>query len=132
MYLPPNVKQVPGIKSASSEGFTFQDDSRVKADALIYCTGRLTNSEMKERRCISTNSMGTPPLASVYRFHGNLRFRKTLEDPSVSGIVKKKHVEGLLCTMNPLLLLLLLLLLHRLRVFENGVLRRIFGPKRDE
>jgi hypothetical protein len=21
---------------------------------------------------------------------------------------------------------------HRLRVFENGVLRRIFGPKRDE
>jgi len=21
---------------------------------------------------------------------------------------------------------------HRLRVFENGVLRRVFGPKRDE
>ena len=40
MYLPSNVKQVPGIKSASSEGFTFQDDSTAKADALIYCTGR--------------------------------------------------------------------------------------------
>jgi hypothetical protein len=52
MYLPPNVKQVPGIKSASSEGFTLQDDSSVKADALIYCTGRLTNSEMKGRRGI--------------------------------------------------------------------------------
>jgi len=40
--LPSNVKQVPGIKSASSEGFTFLDDSTAKADALIYCTGRLT------------------------------------------------------------------------------------------
>jgi hypothetical protein len=46
MYLPPNVKQVPGIKSASSEGFTFQDDSSVKADALIYCTGGIINSEI--------------------------------------------------------------------------------------
>jgi hypothetical protein len=46
-------------------------------------------------------------------------------------------------TKTALLLLLLLLLLlstwsltlreeHRLRVFENRVLRRIFGPKRDE
>jgi hypothetical protein len=46
MYLPPNVKQVPGIKSASIEGFTFLDDSSAKSDALIYCTGRLTKSEM--------------------------------------------------------------------------------------
>jgi hypothetical protein len=46
MYLPSNVKQVPGIKSASIEGFTFLDDSSAKAHALIYCTGRLTNSEM--------------------------------------------------------------------------------------
>jgi hypothetical protein len=42
MYVPSNVKQVPGIKSASSEGFTFLDGSTAKADALIYCTGRLT------------------------------------------------------------------------------------------
>lgn len=41
-YLPPNVKQVPGIKSASTEGFTFLDDSTAQVDALIYCTGRLT------------------------------------------------------------------------------------------
>jgi hypothetical protein len=46
MYLPSNVKQVPGIKSASIEGFTFQDDSSAIANALIYCTGRLTNSEL--------------------------------------------------------------------------------------
>lgn len=39
MYVPSNVKQVPGIKSASSEGFTFLDGSTAKADALIYCTG---------------------------------------------------------------------------------------------
>lgn len=39
MYLPSNVKQVPGIKSASIEGFTLLDDSSVIADALIYCTG---------------------------------------------------------------------------------------------
>lgn len=39
MYLPSNVKQVPGIKSASIEGFTLLDNSSVKADALIYCTG---------------------------------------------------------------------------------------------
>jgi hypothetical protein len=31
-----------------------------------------------------------------------------------------------------LLLLLILILIHKLRVFENMVLRRIFGPKRDE
>jgi hypothetical protein len=37
---------VPGIKSASSEGFTFQDDSTAKADALIYCTGKLPNTEV--------------------------------------------------------------------------------------
>jgi hypothetical protein len=40
--MPSNVKQVPGIKSASSEEFTFLDDTTAKADALIYCTGRLT------------------------------------------------------------------------------------------
>ncbi|XP_021928625.1 flavin-containing monooxygenase FMO GS-OX-like 3 isoform X2 [Zootermopsis nevadensis] len=39
LYLPSNVKQVPGIKSASREGFTFHDDSTAEADALIYCTG---------------------------------------------------------------------------------------------
>jgi hypothetical protein len=82
----------------------------VKADALIYCTGRLTNSEMKGRRGIWTNSMTTPALASVYRFHGNLRFWQTLEGTRHDQRHWGKHIEGLLCTMIPLLLSLLLLL----------------------
>ncbi|XP_069693152.1 uncharacterized protein [Periplaneta americana] len=49
--LPPNVKQVPGIKSASSEGFTFMDDSKVEADALIYCTGYKFNFPFLTPEC---------------------------------------------------------------------------------
>jgi NAD(P)H-nitrite reductase large subunit len=52
LYLPPNVKQVPGIKSACSEGFTFQDGSTAKADALIYCTGWLPNTEVGRKKHI--------------------------------------------------------------------------------
>jgi glyceraldehyde-3-phosphate dehydrogenase/erythrose-4-phosphate dehydrogenase len=79
MYLPSNVKQAPGIKSASIEGFTFLDDSSVKADALIYCTGRLTNSEMgkmhinKGKKYVLANRMGMNSLAFVCRCNGKLR-----------------------------------------------------------
>jgi predicted Holliday junction resolvase-like endonuclease len=38
----------------------------------------------------------------------------------------------LFCVIILILILLLIIIMHRLRVFENRELRRIFGPKRDE
>ncbi|KAJ9595620.1 hypothetical protein L9F63_013196, partial [Diploptera punctata] len=49
--LPSNVKQVPGIKFASSTDFTFLDDSSTHADALIYCTGYKFNFPFLTPEC---------------------------------------------------------------------------------
>jgi hypothetical protein len=59
-------------------------------------------------------------------------------EPSVFSAVEKGKIKIYKTIILPVILYgcktwsLILRLEHRLRVFENGVLRRIFEPKRDE
>ncbi|KAK6620749.1 hypothetical protein RUM43_011044 [Polyplax serrata] len=49
--LPDNITQTPGIKMATEDGFYFLDDSFVKADAIIFCTGYQYNFPFLTEKC---------------------------------------------------------------------------------
>ncbi|KAG8224381.1 hypothetical protein J437_LFUL005203 [Ladona fulva] len=48
---PENVRQAANIISASGDGFTLEDGTECKADALIYCTGYHYNFPLLSKEC---------------------------------------------------------------------------------